>query len=441
MSIPVSLRLCCIAAMAPALTESTSQSRVQLPGSPPPVVSETPVEDNGATSKELRTKDITSVKAKISRSLSSELQNTARGLLKPIQGNIDTNQVSFSEKIQKSLKDLGLPPNFPDILKQLAVVKSEVSYKTDCQLKVSDKKMNQPSAGNGPNGTDTHLKKQNPLMKEKAVNGHSSKHMDLSKRCSNSHSVLPKVPDTHNTAIDLSKTSKMCLNTGTVNAQHTVTHSSRQQPHATPHPSTSREEQPVSAVLVAGSGQPNVGVAELNNDVKPVDLKDVTRKEYLLERRSQFLLRRLRRLQGRHLESQVKLQLKAFVDFQHHNLQSAASKAIRPFGDLPNNLFNSSDVKNLSTSNLVALVRKLQASQPRQAFESNKKTDAKKSVLVMEQGVSSESDRKSGHLRRNLRHWSDIADSDVTESSSGGESCEEWEDCPLMSDKKVPTPL
>ncbi|XP_045207294.2 KAT8 regulatory NSL complex subunit 1-like isoform X2 [Mercenaria mercenaria] len=431
MSNTVSLRLCCIAAMAPALTESTSQSRVQLPGSPPPVVSENPVQVQKPSSKNLSSTDIASVKAKISRSLSSELQNTARGLLKPIQGNIDTAQVILTEQIQKSLQDLGLPPNFPDILKQLTAVKSEVNNKIDNHLRACDKKMNQPSPEIGSNGTDLHVIKQNPVVKENTLNGHSSKHNDLTKRVNYTHSnlIYSKVPDSQNTALDLSKTSKMCLNIGTATAQQTVAH-----------PSTSREQH--SASLHVNSGvKTRVVSEETSNEVKPADLKEITRKEYLLERRSQFLLRRLRRLQGKHLESHVKLQLKAFVDFQHHNLQSAASKAIRPFGDLPNTLFNSSEVKNLSTSNLVTLVRKLQASQPKHNFESNKKSDARKSVLVMEQSVSSESERKSGHLRRNLRHWNDIVDSDVTESSSGGESCEEWEDCPLMSDKKVPTPL
>lgn len=432
MSIPVSLRLWCIAAMAPALTESSSQSRVQLPGSPPPVVLENPLSGSGNSSKNLNSIDLVSVKTKLSRSFSSELQNTARGLLKPIQGNIDAPSAFLSEKIQKSLQDLGLPPNFPDILKQLttvqSVVKLDVNSTTD-NHRVRDKTMNRPSSGNG---TDQHLLKQNTLVKDKAVNGHSSKHNDLARRLSYARTAL-KAPEPQNGALDLSKSSKMCLITDSTVAPQTLSR-----------PSTSQEQrqttlQPIHFVQLNPTESLETNV---QNEAKPVDLKDVTRKEYLLERRSQFLLRRLRRLEGKHLESQVKLQLKAFIDFQHHNLQSAASKAIRPFGDIPNTLFNSGDVKNLSTSNLVTLVRKLQASQPKHAFESNnKKTDAKKSVLVMDQSVSSESDRKSGHLRRNLRHWSDVVDSDVTESSSGGESCEEWEDCPLMSDKKVPTPL
>lgn len=412
--------------MAPALTESTSQSRVQLPGSPPPVVSESPEQVQKTSSKNLSDSGITSVKEKITRSLSSELQNTARGLLKPIQGNTDASKVILSEQIRKGLQNLGLPPNFQDLLKQLAVVKTEVNNQIDNHLKLCEKKMNQPSPEIGSNGTDLHILKQNQATSEKPLNGHSSKHNDLTKHLNytNSNLINSKVQNSQNTALDLSKTSKMCLNTGT----------SSQPPVA--NPGTSRGQQSSS-----NGNKIHIVSQEMSSEVKPVDIKDVSRKEYLLERRSQFLLRRLRRLQGKHLESQVKLQLKAYVDFQHHNLQSAASKAIRPFGDLPNTLFNSSDVKNLSTSNLVTLVRKLQATQPKHSFETNKKADSKKSVLIMDQSVSSESERKSGQLKRNLRHWSDVVDTDVTESSSGGESCEEWEDCPLMSDKKVPTPL
>lgn len=424
MSPTVSLRLCCIAAMAPALTESTSQSRIQLPGSPPPVVSDCPARVQKLCSKKLSNTDISSVKEKISRSLSSELQNKARGLLKPIQGNTDSSQGVLSEHIKKGLHSLGLPPNFQDLLEQLALAKSEADTQIDHHLKVLEKKMNQPSENE--TRSDLHILKRNILVSEKPLNGHSSKHSDLNKCLNYTHTNTfnsNKVQDSQNTALDLRKSPKMCLNVVT-----------------TSQPVPDRNTLG-SGIQVSYGNRIHVVPQELSIEVKPINIKELTRKEYLLERRCQFLMRRLRRLQGKHLESQAKLQLKAFVDFQHHNLQSAASKAIRPFGDLPNTLFNSSDVKNLSTSNLVTLVRKLQASQPKHAFEASKKCDSKKSVLIMDQSVSSESEKKSSQLRRNLRHWSDVVDTDVTESSSGGESCEEWEDCPLISDKKVPMPL
>lgn len=435
MSIPVSLRLCCVAAMAPALTESTSQPRVQLPGSPPPVVSNGILRENNTVDQETP-KDFASVKSKLSRSLSSELQNTARSLLKPLEGHIDSSQTSLSEKVTSSWQTLGLPSNFTDILKQLSAVKSEGSHNKDKQTPNNRiQKMNQPSPPIQNGSNETNSLKQTCTVSDSAVNGHSKGHSDLTKRLSYGHLSSQRSAHNHSKSSFCSDSdTKMCVTSGT---------NTSQQGQAVPSTSeTTGDSVRQTSVSKTIHSLKHEDRAFGQGDVKPVDLKEVSRKEYLLERRGQFLLRRLRRLQGKHLETQVKLQLKSYVDFQHQNLQSAASKAIRPFGNLPNTLFNSHDVKNLSTSNLVSLVRKLQASQPKQAVESNsRRGDARRSVLVMEQSVSSETERKSGHLRRDLRHWSDVADSDATESSSGGESCEEWEDCPLMSDNKVPTPL
>ncbi|KAL4228746.1 histone H4-K16 acetylation [Mactra antiquata] len=434
MSIPVSLRLCCIAAMAPALTESSSQSRVQLPGSPPPVVSDSQSQVDSSGNKDILGQvAISKVISKSSRPVSSDLHKVAREHLKPIQQEkINSAQVILSEKIKNTLKELGLSQSLPDLLK-LAAVKSETKdYSDNLQQNTVLNKMNQPSRGNGPNGTDQQLIKQTSQIREPTVNGHANKLNELTKKLPVNGPPNVKFTNPKSNALDL-RVAKMCMTPNTVKSETSV-----------PHPGTSQDRTNNFVVKIPSSTAfSNPDDNESNSSsVKPNSVKDILQREYLLERRSQFLLRRLRRLQGRHLESQVKLQLKAFVDFQHHNLQSAASKAIRPFGELPNTLFNSSDVKNLSTSNLVTLVRKLQASQPKHAFESgNKKADTKKSVLVMEQSVSSESDRKAGHLKSNLRHWNDCVDSDITESSSGGESCDDWEDCPILPEKKVPTPL
>ncbi|XP_052804340.1 KAT8 regulatory NSL complex subunit 1-like isoform X2 [Mya arenaria] len=430
MSGPLSLRLCCIATMAPALTETNGQSRIQLSGSPPPIVSDSLITKGNCSVKQSskpisHSVDINTLKTRVG----AESQHH-RGLLTPIHGN-GLQESFLAKNVKRSLNQLGLSDQIPDIVKQNGDESADKSV-------IVGKKMNQPSNGNGPNGTGRKFMKQTSLIEEKALNGHASElsaigavkqiHYIKSIQDGNKRTVN----STNGTVLNLSKRSNMCQTTeiASCSSKSTIPSSSAANPSS---------EIKLKVNSTSSSTTQNVETL-LNTDSTSVvqdcaiDLeKDASRKQHLLERRSQFLLRRLRRLQGRQLESQVKTQLKSFVDFQHQNLQILASRAIRPFNDLPNTFFNSNDIKNLSTSNLVALVRKLQAPH------NDKKNH--KSVLVMEKSVSSESERKAGQLRTNVRHWNMAVDGEATESSSGGESCEEWEDCPVISDKKAPTPL
>lgn len=430
MSVPLSLRICCAAAMAPALTESSSQSRLQLPGSPPPVVSENDNFTSGLSQSKISSAVI---RGKITRSNTTDFQN-GRGLLKPIQGN-SYQQRLLTEKVKKGLQELCLPANLASSVSQRTIDNTPDNLSREHYNQNStSKKMNQPSNGNGPNGTGSRFIKQTSLIEEQALNGHKNNHstgiLQFGKTVLDSNSGNKNL--THNLVLNHSKNQNMCHTAETSSGAVAPTTSSQGQNNA-----QAKATVDIPGNIVTTQGMKKISDQELG--VKPADMaNDAVKKHFQLERKSQFLLRRLRRLQGHHLESQVKMQLKTFVDFQHQHLQTVASKAIRPFSE--NTFFNCNDVKNLSTSNLVTLVRKLQASQPKPPPDANV-TNNRKGVLIMEQGVSSETERKSGLLRTHVRHWNDAVDSDETESSSGGESCEEWEDCPVMSDKKVPTPL
>ncbi|OWF45329.1 KAT8 regulatory NSL complex subunit 1 [Mizuhopecten yessoensis] len=159
--------------------------------------------------------------------------------------------------------------------------------------------------------------------------------------------------------------------------------------------------------------------------VKKLELSEqVGRKQHVLERRTQALIRRLRRIQGNHLES------------HNSNLQTVA-KTIKSNNsnnnDLKTDLFQSEDVKSLSTAALVNLVRKLQSSNNNnktslQRLVSQTKSEkdiVSQGVLSIDEETCTESSRVAGHLTMNLKHAQSAIDSDATESSSGGESCDE----------------
>jgi len=407
MSVPLSLRLCCIAAMAPALTETNGQTRIQLPGSPPPIVSDNTIKSGNRLASS----------TKISKTVTSSVSNCFN------------STVSNCDSFKRSLERLGLSESA--YLKLLV----RPGYQSEQVLK----KMNQPSVENGPNGTGCKFIKQR-LSVEEAFNGHVTEEtaLNLSKHVKSGTETNHKtVHSTNGPVLIFNKSSDMCKTqeNGIGKEKPTAAEGSGKK--------SPIQTDKLNSIIVTKLVQ-NAQCQGVNKTVdsetcgpKPIDLeKDASRKQQKLERRSQFLLRRIRRLQGRQVESHVKSQLKSFVEFQHQNLQIVASRAIRPFNEIPNTFFNSTDIKNLSTSNLVALVRKLQSSQPKQDG-----SKSHKGVLNMEKSVSSETERKAGHLRTNVRHWNTAVDDEATESSSGGESCEEWEDCPMMSDKKAPTPL
>ena len=204
-------------------------------------------------------------------------------------------------------------------------------------------------------------------------------------------------------------------------------------------PSASLPSKETSQVSENSTGAPtgipsagsNVKVRFMTNtEVKP----DVSKRQRDIDRRAERMLRRLRRLQSRQAVVHIKQQLSGVVDHQHKNLQTMAKsmKSPNPSAsvDLKTELLQSEDVKSLSTAALVTLVRKLQANSQalslRQRLAHQQATnEGGSSVLRLDEDLCMEMNRVAGTLQMNLHHLESALDSDATESSSGGESCDE----------------
>ncbi|XP_076455906.1 KAT8 regulatory NSL complex subunit 1-like [Babylonia areolata] len=153
---------------------------------------------------------------------------------------------------------------------------------------------------------------------------------------------------------------------------------------------------------------------------------EVSKKQAQLERRIEFLMRRVRRLQAKQVEVHARRQLDNYVAYQHQNLQTVATTIIptqvnENSCDLKKELL-SDGVKNLSTAALVTLVQKMQASNSFQQQPQSVQQEVTTSVLKMSDDVRSESFSTAEKLSMNLSFMQAALDSDGTESSSGGES-------------------
>lgn len=438
--------------MAPALTtEPVGQAKVTLKGSPPPEVLEAShfLNIGGLcnTTDQVPQGLIASGNSSIKtiNDLNFDRDKSTRGLLKPIQGNGRRHTLFTVEnplKLQKGLKDLGFIQNLPGVLKQIAAREQEINKRNTVSdhlyyhHKGGGKKMNHTPDTTGQNGNGKRIGSQN-VTSTPTVNGHIEIQTHIPHKPQVNKFPVPIVKQTGHLELG-----KMCKTTETASVPSRT---------ATPSPVSSKIQTTGSGIItpvvhptgdqkkiLIKSQEPLLhGVLEImkvpdsqqSTAQKTEDLmRDATRKEVLLEKRSQFLLRRLRRLQGKQLELQVKNQLKTFTEYQHQNLQIVATKAIRPNVDRENSLFHSNDVKNLSTSALVNLVRKIQTSQSKLSLEQRLSKNSKvetRGVLAMDPSVSAETERKAGRLQTSLKHWSSNVDSDATESSSGGESCDE----------------
>lgn len=183
-------------------------------------------------------------------------------------------------------------------------------------------------------------------------------------------------------------------------------------------------------ITTMASSNTQTVVVESSVDVECSEVRqaraEASKKQAQLERRAEFLQRRLRRVEGHQMESHVRLQLAHFIEYQRNNLQTVA-KTISPSasigdnsGDLKAELI-SDEVKNLSTAALVNLVRRLQATQSVPHHQPAVKPEVT-NVLMMDRDVRHESKATAEKLQMNLNFMQSALDSDATESSSGGES-------------------
>lgn len=171
--------------------------------------------------------------------------------------------------------------------------------------------------------------------------------------------------------------------------------------------------------------------------------QQVMKFQCFLGKKVNTIMKRLRRIQGKQLEQHIRRQLAGFVSKQHKNLQTMAKSIKSPNsgGSIPGlqtDLLQSEDVRHLSTAALVNLVRKLQSPQPisigQRLVPNSSKVDLSNSILKLDKETSVESERMACQLNTVLRHMESALDSDATESSSGGESCDEDEQVPTIEE-------
>lgn len=427
MSAPLSLRVCCMAAMAPALTEAATQARIKLSDSPPPASPDlpTPLLNGNGLSRHKTEKGLTAtterdrlglcVKGKQGRggivgftshlTLQQLQQAHKQGLLKPV----GCKQITAA-----NLKHLKLVQKLPQISQEHSLSFSVLEQNGN--LIDSDEKMNKTNSVNETNSTGTC--KQEGIIS-------LIKHEDF------------QVPEKHSISYNKQLVNVKDLSQARKEGVDSV--------DSTSDKSSNKSASDMVASMGNGPDVHETPIDKSQNQtdtafepgIKKLQLsEEVGRKQHVLERRAQTLLHRLRRIQGNHLESHVRNQLSSFVNYQNSNLQTVA-KTIKSNNsnnnDLKTDLFQSEDVKSLSTAALVNLVRKLQSSNNNnktslQRLVSQAKSEkdiVSQGVLSIDEETCAESSRVAGHLSMNLKHAQSAIDSDATESSSGGESCDE----------------
>lgn len=170
---------------------------------------------------------------------------------------------------------------------------------------------------------------------------------------------------------------------------------------------------------------------------------ELQKQQVKLERRSAFLLRRLRKVQAKYLGQHVSEEIAGVFEHVHRTLRHTNKST-----DLPAPL-PAENLKPITQSSARNLVRKLESAVALQASTFAKQRRASKYLGVSESGVGETSggrnssksmhlpswtaepkydlERVSGMLQSDARLVEDEIDSDATLSSSGGESCDEMQ--------------
>ncbi|XP_060075069.1 KAT8 regulatory NSL complex subunit 1-like [Ylistrum balloti] len=434
MSVPLSLRVCCMAAMAPALTEAATQARIKLSESPPPAPPELPtplLNGNGLTHH--KTEKIPAASSERDRlGAPCAKGKQGRGIV-GFTSHLTLQQLQQAHK-QGLLKPVGCKQITAANLKHLKLVQKlpQISQEHSLSFSVLEQNSNQIDA-------DEKMNKTNSVIETKSTGKQGGLISQIKREDF-------QVPEKRNISNNKQSLNVKELSSG-VDIQHTSS-SNKETEHKVEVPVNNLISSSGSDMVASMGNGPDVSETPISKSKEQTETvcelgakqlklsEQVGRKQHVLERRTQALLRRLRRIQGNHLESHVRNQLSSFVNFQNSNLQTVA-KTIKSNNsnnnDLKTDLFQSEDVKNLSTAALVNLVRKLQSSNNNnktslQRLVSQTKTEkdiVSQGVLSIDEETCIESSRVAGHLTMNLKHAQSAIDSDATESSSGGESCDE----------------
>ncbi|XP_061179909.1 KAT8 regulatory NSL complex subunit 1-like [Saccostrea echinata] len=403
MSAPLSLRVCCLVAMAPALTD--------------PVATQTKLK-------------IKVLDPSLSLPIGNPVEVVHKDSISIHKGEpnckVTLNSVLNLKQIENSiLKTVGLNSK----IKQIKIIQKGANRKDTGQLGVvhnnehsGDQKMNQPLESVNGMPKENGLKTANELKKSIELN------------------TLTNLNGDHDTV-------NHTLQNGDQEQAYTV--------NSVPDMVTSvNSGTEVARDDVCDGADIDTEFVDIENEeTDPIKSEkelseEVSEKQHVLERRADRLLKRLRRLQGRQLETHIRNQTGSYVSFLHRNLQSVAHRSMGisgPNSELKAELLKSEDVKSLSTAALVNLVRKIQSTQNQAALNKRIATQKKakeekpsQSVLVIDGQICKEANRVSGQLQTNLNHMLDTLDSDATESSSGGESCDE--DDEYERERKIPPP-
>ena len=155
--------------------------------------------------------------------------------------------------------------------------------------------------------------------------------------------------------------------------------------------------------------------------------KACIKKQAHLERRVDALVRRLKRMKGKVVETHSKEQLRQFVNYHHKNLQKVAKniKKETPGPEaLKEHFLSNEDVKNMSTAQLVKLVKSYQ-SKSVDTLDNFKTSAPSRSAVSIDPSVRIQSSLTSDRLAHRVDAAKAELDSDATASSSGGESGDE----------------
>lgn len=182
-------------------------------------------------------------------------------------------------------------------------------------------------------------------------------------------------------------------------------------------------------------------------------MEDLHRKQLKLERRTEFILRRIRKIQIRHMGQHVGGEVAGLYEYVHRTLKRVKETiapnelndgipvhSIAPHSEL----FSPEFIKPIGPSEVNELVRKLHVSTLQHSSIARQKPPVKYfgsgsldtpytpprslvggNILSLAPGACTELERIAGTLQTELTVIESHVDSDATASSSGAESCDE----------------
>lgn len=418
MSGPLPLRLCCIAAMAPALTEAATQAKIKIESSTAASsdsVNRRNIRLNKEGQLEIPTENLT----KIGKPYDIKTVSHLNGEIRKQTSILKVQPASSQTTIKVSIKDRGLiQQGFQtEFVKKLQGIRF---------IKRAPQIMNQPSQKQN-NEEETYR----GSIAQSGSHTHRQLQGDNGRATGGNHIgqlLQRQVPTVSGQAVIQGRsTQNMCKKLGEIRPEPAASTSA-----SGPAPGVIKAGRlvtsTVSTALHSILSTPPDSEDRVDENVQSARL-EASKKQAQLERRIEFLQRRLRRVQSKEVEQHSRQQLISYVDYQHRNLQTVARTISAPAensSDLKKELL-SDDCKNLSTAALVSLVQRMQKShslqQPIPPLQTVKSELT--SVVTMSDEVRRESKAAAEKLRLNLNFMQSALDSDATESSSGGESCDE----------------